>query len=276
MNDSKLLKYSPKEGYMHNLISDEVTMTRKAANKRKYLLTKNDRSNAMPFEELLKAIEAVDAPNESELEGVLKAANVSDKGIEVAMAVAKMLYAYSDELDTDLLVKSIVGEAVEDEQEDISKSDLEVVPAAVRGKIEKALEENAVLKSRVDEITNALTEASEAKKTAEFVAKAQAFDNLNVSADELGAVLKSVSDSAGDDVLSKLVEILSAANAVAESGEGEVLKSHGSGQSADAEDPVAKADSMAREIAKTEGINFSDALLRVLKENTELEVAYRG
>jgi cell division septum initiation protein DivIVA len=275
MMDHTVTKYSPVEGFMHNIGVGEVTMTRKAANKRKYLLTKSNRSNTMSFEELFKSVEAVEAPNEAELQASLEANGVSEAGINVAKAVARLFHAYSDEVDSALITKSFTPQDETEDGESISKSDLEVVPAAVRAKIEKALDENGELRKRVDELATAFGEASDEAKTAHFVGKAAEIKNLPSSADEVGALLKTVADTAGDELAGKILDLLRSADAQAESGTEEVLKSHGTDADGDGM-TVAKIDAMAADKATAEKITKSEALLALFKSNSELESIYRA
>jgi hypothetical protein len=277
MNEQNVIKYSPVPGFMSDIRGYEVTMTRKAANKREYLLTKSDGSFTMDFSEIIRAVEAITAPNESEIESVAAANGATETGVSVAKTIARLLHAYSDEINAEVISKSFGSAPVEAvEAETITKSDLDVVPAAVRSKIEKAIEENSVLKSRVDELASSFKDAFEAKRTNEFVAKAASFDGLAISAEELGSVFKSIADAAGEDVLNTVLSVLSSANTIAKTGEGAILESHGTAAEGEAIDEVAKTEAMAREIAKSDDISFSDALLRVLKDNPGLEKAYRA
>jgi len=276
MKESEILKMSPKPGFLYDIRPREVSMTRKAANKREYLLTKNDRSPAMNHEELLKSVEAVSAPNEADIANVLSSNNVSETGIGVANVIARLLHAYSDELDSNVLLKSLVAEPAQQTANEITKSDLDAVPAAVRAKVERALEENSVLKTRVDEIAKSFEQARDEKEFAEFVQKASGFSRLSVETTELASVMKSVYKACGEDTYNTLMTVLNAVNNVADAAEGDIMKSHGSAAEGEAGDDVARADTLAREIVKSENVAFSEALLRVLRANPELEKAYRG
>lgn len=227
----------------------------------------------MDFEKLLRSVEAVEASNESQIREVLKNEGVTDEGVAVAQLVSRLFAAFSDEITPELLTKA-VGVEVEEEEE-VSKSDLEALPVAVRNRIEKALDERRELEKKVDELSDSFRKSEDERRLDSFVEKASAFGSLNKTAEEVGKVLKSVADAAGEDAAQEVVDLLTAANEVASKAEEDVLKSHGSAGSGPS-DEIAKTEELARNIQKEQDISFSDALARVFDEHPELEKAYRA
>lgn len=143
-------------------------------------------------------------------------------------------------------------------------------------------EEDAENVSKVYEIVekaNARAEAAEEIAKAEreyrlnqeYIAKARAYSNLPVSAEEFGPVLKKVTETLTEDELGLLNKALSTANESIASMQAfdEIGKRGGYGF-----ESVSKADSEAEAIAKEEGISKEAALTKVFEQNPGLYDEY--
>jgi hypothetical protein len=138
-----------------------------------------------------------------------------------------------------------------------------------REQVAKALE----LVEKANERAEAAEEVAKAERdfrlNQEYVAKARAYTNLPVSAEEFGPVLKKLHESLDEDELGLVTKALSAANESTANFFGEIGK-----RGTEAYETVSKVDSQAAEIAKNENITIEAARERVFESNPRLYDEY--
>lgn len=265
---------SPMQGFMSEIRPSRVSLVKRPANKREYLLIK---SEEMTMDEIFRIISETEADNESALVEALKAAEKDEKTIEAALAIARVFDAYSEDItkaDFDIIQKSLgfeVEKTVE-ETEEITKSDLEALPEAVRAKVEKLQSEAESTNERIAEIEKALSEKDEAEVLASWKEKVADLDNVAKSADELAAIAKGVANSSGDEAAEAFIEALRSANST----KSEDFEEDGSSAPGDEgnEDAYELAKAKAQQIVDAEGVSFYKAMTLVAERNPELANRY--
>lgn len=280
-------KFSASEGYLYDADPLEVSLVKRPANKREYLLTKTRKTRDM--DELLKAIKSVEADNEAELEKALE--GLSDDAVAAAKAIARIQHAYSEEVDSEVLAKALgieLEKATEvepsaDDKDVLSKSELEAMDPALRSKVESVLEKSQKLEERVDGVTETLAKAAEERKTAEIRKQVDGFTHLGAEIDDITSIVKSVSDHAGDEAAEKVVEMLKSANEVASKGADDLYTTkgsggHGGGSASSAVEAYDEIEKRAREaVRKSDGdLTLSQAMRQVMDEDADLARAYRN
>lgn len=136
-----------------------------------------------------------------------------------------------------------------------------------RETVNKALEAVEKANTRAEEAERIAKAERDHRVTQEFIAKARAYTGLPLSADEFGPVLKKLSETLEEEEYDLLTKALNAASeSVANGILGEVGKR---GTISDFE-AISKAEGVAAEIAKSEGISKEAALARVFDEHPEM------
>jgi len=159
-----------------------------------------------------------------------------------------------------------------EETEEITKSDLEALPEAVRAKVEKLQSEAESTNERIAEIEKALSEKDEAEVLASWKEKVADLDNVAKSADELAAIAKGVANSSGDEAAEAFIEALRSANST----KSEDFEEDGSSAPGDEgnEDAYELAKAKAQQIVDAEGVSFYKAMTLVAERNPELANRY--
>ena len=136
-----------------------------------------------------------------------------------------------------------------------------------RETVNKALEAVEKANTRAEEAERIAKAERDHRVTQEFIAKARAYTGLPLSADEFGPVLKKLSETLEEEEYDLLTKALNAASeSVANGILGEVGKR---GTISDFE-AISKAEGVAAEISKSEGISKEAALARVFDEHPEM------
>ncbi len=266
---------SPMPGFMFDMETEEVSMVKRPANKRRFLLTKHNGAN-ITMDELFRIVMETEAANEDALVEALKSRGVSQKGVEAVRGILRLASAYAEELDPDTFktIGKSLGYAFDEteskEKPVIEKTELKDLPVETRGKIEALLKSREDDRQAIETLTKRLDEAEDAKVLATFVEKCREFVHLNATAEELGKLVKSTHDVNAEGA-EKLLETLRAANAVA--GNAALFGEKGSGATATGTtiDEVEKA---TKALALEKGISVGEARDEVLKGNKELALRY--
>ena len=149
---------SPFTGFMFDVKPTRVSLVKRPANKRKFLVTKSQEEEKMDFSEIIQIIQKTEADNEEALVEVLQSAEKDEGTIQAAVSIYRTLSAFADSLDGDDLVaigkalspkvteevEEVVEEAVEKEEteEVVEKADeSEEVTEEVEETVEKTEEE---------------------------------------------------------------------------------------------------------------------------------------
>lgn len=263
---------SPFPGLMTDIRPERIDFTVKAANKRDFLITKHNGDNTM--EELLAIVAETEAENEGELVEALKSANVEDEAIEVAKTIARLSNAYSDELPMDVVAKSLgveLSDNDEETEEEITKSDLDKLPDALREKVASLKKTATEYEDRISSLEQAVEKSAREKLLDAYIAKAEKLDKIPGATDEIAERLLTIHENLGEDAATELYEKFAAANeAVDSSAFGEVGSSNAGGGS-DAYDRIEKA---AKSIEAEEDVPFHKALDLATRRNPELAREY--
>jgi hypothetical protein len=160
----------------------------------------------------------------------------------------------------------------EDEEEDMSedtnkRDDAPVVEAPPVTDVEKQ-----ELVAKVDALTKALEAEKDARLTAEFVRKAEAFGNLSIEVGKLGTILKRISAAVPAEDYAEVERLLKAANEAASPAFAEV----GQSGSTSGESATERLNKMAQGlIAEGKAGTYADAITHLAASNADLVADYR-
>lgn len=264
----------------------EVSLVDFPANRRKFLVTKNMGESTVE-EELLALILETDLENGEEVKASLE--GVSDGAQEALLGALKLFNAHREEIPVETFKSMLTKAGILDENDDDDADDdddaepllkedgslnLDDVPEHLRADIEKLWKSTADNEKRANELQEEIAKAQDEATTKEFIQKSESF-TLPAKADELGPVLRSISEKCPDEYSFVEDLLTKASNLIAES---ELLEEKGGKgkDTTDESDPYAKASALAKEkVAKSEdGLTFEMAIDEVFKENPELARAY--
>lgn len=226
------------------------------------------------MDELMKLIQEAEAENEDQLVKSLEEAGVSEEGIRVAKAVARLRDGYADELTNEQIAKALGFDQDSSEEDepvtegvDISKSELQGLDSETREKIEKSLDKMRNLEKAVDEMDRR-------RRRGEWLSKANDLDAISADAEEIADELVELEDTLGTEKAESYLERLRSADELAKSGDAfEETGSSGSGSSdASAYDEVLrKADELLEENSDLEK---HEAIDRVMQTDADLRKRY--
>jgi len=282
---------------LKDLDAVEVSLVPKGANKKRFLIFKEDDS---PMEEILKAVLETELDDEQKVEEVLKAAKLSGKAQNAVKGALRLLNAYKDELPKDIMktLAELAGygypaptekaKEKKDEGEDKKKKygypaptkkedgswDFSGIPEEVRPAVEALWKEQQEAVKKAEELERVLKEERDKQLRKEFIQKAaDEFTNLPVKPEEFGLVLKNLAEKAPEEY-SKLEGVLKAANEAIE--KGALYAEIGRGGTSAGDSAVAKVEAMAAGLVqKDANLSRMDALAKVLAENPQLYEQYR-
>lgn len=246
---------------------EEVSLVRRAANRRKFLLLKEDDVDELV--ELLKlALE-----NEDDVDEALGKAKLSDKAAKAVKGALKLLNAYKDELPDDILktLADLGGYGYaepekkgddEDDDEDLEKMD--DLPEWAAEKIE-------ALQKAADENRTALENEIAARKEREYLAKAQEYDNIPGKPEELAQLLMKA-DGAGDEFGEALGKLLEGLN----TSMGQMYKQLGSDATPTGGGAMEEVTKQAQALLeKSQDVKtLEQAITKVLEQNPDLYKRY--
>lgn len=267
---------------MKDIVSEEVSLVKRPANRREFLVTKGENRN---MEELLQAVLETEAQNEADLIKSLEEQDLDEKSIEVAKGIARLASAYSDEFnrDTFAAIAKTLGFELSTEREEsaddggskptISKSQLQQMDPDTRSRVESLLKSNEELSDTVSKLAERLDKSEDEKRLAEYVEKASTYTHVNANSEELGEILKSIADQ-DSDLATKVEELIAAANKQVE--KAELFSERGSSRPG-ASDVLTEVDSQARELMKSDSnLSLGKARDQVLRTNRELAARYHA
>lgn len=284
------------ESELFNFDTWEVSFAKRGVNQRRFLVLKSQDGEEIMIPENLKDVVEVlkgDLPEDVEqrLKDEVKKAGMSEKGTAAVKMALKILSKFKDELPRGLMesLARVGGYAMpkpqtkeapppkpkEPKPEDfltpITKEDgsydMETVPEKVRPFVEalwKSKDAEAKIQKERDELTAA-------KVLKEFVEKAGSYENLNTTADDLGPILKEISEKCGEEIFKKVETVLKAADAqVKEAG---VTDQSGSDNSSgSAGDVEAQIEAKVKAIAKEDKISNSAAYNKFMSTDEGAEL----
>ena len=285
---------------MPNVLTDldvaEVSLVKKPANKRAFLLFKQldegGEERVPDLKEKLIELITSEAPLELEekLELIEGQEGLTEECREIVKEVVKVLRAYKADLPEDILEviaelaelklpERIVDQKPRAEEEEkieimagfprpIKKADgsydLSGVPKEQRAIVE-ALWKQA---ERADQLAKELREEKELRIRKEFEERAKQFDNLPISAEELGRILQAFHEKAKEEY-DKIERLLRAVNEAL--GQSEILKELGSSYNGTSGGAWTKIEKLAQGlIQKDANLTKEKAISIVLEANPQL------
>lgn len=289
---------------MPNVLTDldvaEVSLVKKPANKRAFLLFKQldegGEERVPDLKEKLIELFTSEAPLELEekLELIEGQEGLTEECREIVKEVVKVLRAYKADLPEDILEviaelaelklpERIVDQKPRAEEEEkieimagfprpIKKADgsydLSGVPKEQRAIVE-ALWKQA---ERADQLAKELREEKELRIRKEFEERAKQFDNLPISAEELGRILQAFHEKAKEEY-DKIERLLRAVNEAL--GQSEILKELGSSYNGTSGGAWTKIEKLAQGlIQKDANLTKEKAISIVLEANPQLYAEY--
>lgn len=289
---------------MPNVLTDldvaEVSLVKKPANKRAFLLFKQldegGEERVPDLKEKLIELITSEAPLELEekLELIEGQEGLTEECREIVKEVVKVLRAYKADLPEDILEviaelaelklpERIVDQKPRAEEEEkieimagfprpIKKADgsydLSGVPKEQRAIVE-ALWKQA---ERADQLAKELREEKELRIRKEFEERAKQFDNLPISAEELGRILQAFHEKAKEEY-DKIERLLRAVNEAL--GQSEILKEFGSSYNGSSGGAWTKIEKLAQGlIQKDANLTKEKAISIVLEANPQLYAEY--
>ena len=269
----------------------EVSLVRKPANKRAFLIYKGEHEGGESLmselhENILKAIKA-ELPGD--VAAKISKQDITEEGQDVLKSLIQLLRAYKEDLPENLLetlaeLAELELPARENEEEDEEEVEMEKgYPVPVKKadgsfdlsdvpKEQRAIVEALWKQSEKSELlAKELREEKDRRILKEFVEKAGQYDRLPIKAEELGGIFKALSEKANDEFV-KLEGVLKAVNeALSES---ELFKEVGS-SFVGAGDAWKKVEQMAESLVlKDANLTKEQAISKVLEMNPDLYAEY--
>jgi hypothetical protein len=270
------------EGFMEDIFSKEVSLVKRPANRREFILTKAEETI---MEELLQVVMETEASNEEDLVEALKSQGVEGKSLEATKAIARLFSAYQDDIDAeafktvakalDFELESETNPDEDGKTQELSKSDLVDIKPELRGKITALLEKQEAMGDRVETLEEALEKAADRELHEQFVTKTEGLDHIPVEQDKLASILKSVHESAGEEASTTLLEALRSVQETAE--ESGVFEEIGSAQGDGNNDAWGQIEKKAAAmVEKSDGeLSRQKAISRAIEQNPDLYRQYR-
>jgi len=199
---------------MPDLLTDvqvkEVSLVRRPANRRKFLLFKEDNVDEELIELLKLALE-----NEDEVDEALAKAKLSDKAAKAVKGALRLLTAYKDELPKDIIetLAGLAGYGYAEPEKSEDQAGEDQASEETVDDIAKAADVPDWVKQKIVELEKAAAEANEAlqrevaeRKAREYLAKAEQYSNIPGEPKELAEILLKADAAGLGDALEKLLE----------------------------------------------------------------------
>jgi len=286
----------------------EVSLVDKGANRRTFAIRKSEK-NTMT---VIEAILAAPFDKSEELMERLKKAELSEQAAEGVKSALQLLSAFQEELPESLVseMMGLIGmseekaeeedeekeekqedpaeeateevaeeaaaaeeesEKSEEEEDEEMEKRLSALPEETRGMVEQLWKSNRSEVKKRKELEQQIKKAEQEKRLGEFVKKAREdFSSLPAKPEEIGAFMSSLNG----DTAKFAQSLLKSANEIISSGgiTSEIGKSIADAQQIDS---ISKAEQMAAEIVKSEGVSEAVARGRVWKNNPGLYAEYQ-
>lgn len=288
---------------LKNLKVAEVSLVTKPANKRKFLIFKEEGGLDM-LEDILKSLEEldIDLENEDEVENLLQKAKISDKAMNAVKGALKILSAHKDELPKqmmkDMAAMAGYGYAApkkeekpkeEKPKEEYPKKqakpkeeykpmkkedgslDIESIPEESRSMVEMLWKEHESAIKKADQLEADLKVEREIRVIKEYQERGAKFPNIGTS-EVVGAILKTAYEVSAEYGLQVETSLKDADAKIEKS---DLFKEIGSEAIGTNDSAWAKIEELAKSyVAKGEGQSMAQAVDRVLAEHPKLYEEY--
>ena len=191
---------SPLKGFMFDVMPTRVSLVKRPANKRSFLVTKSQEETEMDFAEIIQIISKTEASDEDALVEALRSAEKDEGTIHAAVSIYRTMSAFADSLSYDDLAaigKSLeitpVDEIVEEVVEEVEKAD---------DTAEEEVTEEAVVEEVVEKTEEIVEEVVETEVVEEEVSKSEDDERITALQAEIASLRE---DKTRRDLL-KMVE----------------------------------------------------------------------
>jgi hypothetical protein len=244
----------------------EVSLVDRAANKRKFLVQKQEKV-IMPDKDDVEKMQDENADEGQQ-----------EMSFEKAMGFLSKM-DMTDEQKSELLglmpQAEEKAEEVEEESEEVDIEKAEM-PEGLKAQFKALQDQNKEAVEKAERVELLLKAEQDKAQTKEFIAKAETFTALGCENDKLGTVLKNIANAVSAKDAEYLDTVLKTANeTVAKSALMDELGV--SGESGSAGDAMEKLDSLAKQLVeKDTSLTSQQAFAQVLKSNPDLYNQYRN
>lgn len=273
---------------LFDLQTFEVSLVPRGANRKEFFLLKDENGEPMDKMEALNKILACELKDEAKINEIFKELD-SDKmeAIKGILRLATMVEEIPEGMK-EALARMIGGEyspsegfvetegappeeveaennsEKETEMEKTNKEDFQGLNKDQQAKLDELFKANEVIMKENQELKEKLEKEHDDRVTKEFIAKADRFKALGVDSKEFGPILKEMSDKLEADTFEKVMNVLKAADEIAD--KAEIFKEAGSdagnGNAGGAWD---KIQALAKSYAEENKVKHSKAISEVLK-----------
>lgn len=271
---------------LKELETHEVSIVDRPANRRTFLVLKNETSLKGERDMEDKILSLLDTPfeNEEQLLEALKKNEMSDDAIQAIAAAMRLLKPHQETLTGEGMnvVKELLGieeeaPAAEDNETDTdTELNIEEVPEDVRAQVEGLFKSQSEAIQKAEELEKEINVMKAEKARAEFIEKAEkSFSSVpGTTAVDLGELLQELTVAA-PEAATKIEAILESVNKAMETSE--VLEEAGHTIQEETGSAWDKVEARAAELVKNNpDLSVYQARAKVLENNTDLFQAYNN
>lgn len=196
---------------LSDIETKEVSLVKRGANKKRFALTKSEKTN---MQEILEAVLNTEAENEKEVIELFKTAGAVDKGLEASTGLYRLLTSFKDELQGEVVESVLKSAGFEVKKEEPVKKtekkvDLNGLDPEVRELIQKSEKANKEAIEKAEKLEKQLAEERDLRIVKEWTEKSDMlFSHIPAKSSELATLFKSFDG----ETASKVETILKDAN----------------------------------------------------------------
>ena len=271
---------------LKELETHEVSLVDRPANRRTFLVLKNETSLKGEKDMEDKILSLLDTPfeNEEQYLETLKKNEMSDDAIQAIAAAMRLLKPHQETLSGENInvVKELLGieeeaQATEGDENDAdTELNIDEVPEDVRARVEGLFKSQSEAIQKAEELEKEINVMKAEKARAQFIEKAEnSFGSVpGTTAVDLGELLQELTIAA-PEATAKIEAILESVNKAMETSE--VLEEAGQAVKEESGTAWDKVEARAAELRKDDpDLSVYQARAKVLESNTELFQAYNN
>ncbi len=271
---------------LKELETHEVSLVDRPANRRTFLVLKNETSLKGEKDMEDKILSLLDTPfeNEEQYLETLKKNEMSDDAIQAIAAAMRLLKPHQETLSGENInvVKELLGieeeaQATEGDENDAdTELNIDEVPEDVRAQVEGLFKSQSEAIQKAEELEKEINVMKAEKARAQFIEKAEnSFGSVpGTTAVDLGELLQELTIAA-PEATAKIEAILESVNKAMETSE--VLEEAGQAVKEESGTAWDKVEARAAELRKDDpDLSVYQARAKVLESNTELFQAYNN
>jgi len=264
----------------------EVSLVHRAANRRRYLLLKNESGGSKVNIDAIKDILGTEAENEESFKAVLSKSNVEDDGAEGLISAFRLFNAYRESASPEVMASLLEAMGVESaapaatettDTSEVSKSDgkpdLSKVPDEIRGQVEKLFKSMEDKEKQIATLREQVEKSQRESRRREFVEKAEQMPHIPTpDGVSFVDVLMGLADKAPEEYAA-LEQILTSVDQTIE--KSDLFKSYGNAGATRSGTAEAELKQRAEAIRKSDSsVSLADAMDRVFEQDKDLQRRY--